>query len=277
MHERVILLVLLAALLHAVWNALLKGTDDRAQFMARMCSAIGLLALMIVPFFPLPARPAWIYIGISGILHGIYNLLLLKTYRTSDFGSAYPIARGISPLLVTLGGFLFMQQRPTATAVGAIAVISAGIVFLSTEKRGSGKAINLPAMATGASIAAYTVTDGMGVRASGNTISYTAWVFASYLFMPVVLVLLGLRLTALRKGDLFRPVGAAVFSLAAYTLVLWATHYEDVGIVSALRETSVLWAVILSRFFLGEKGSWRRVVSAVMICLGIFVLIAKSS
>jgi drug/metabolite transporter (DMT)-like permease len=275
MRERVILLVLLAAVLHAVWNALLKGCDDRAQFMARMSSAMGVLALIIVPFVSLPARASWVYIAVSAFLHIGYNMLLLETYKTSDFGSAYPIARGISPLLVTLGAFFLMQQRPTEVAIAAIALISAGIIFLSSERTG-GRLATLSAVATGASIAAYTVVDGMGVRVSQNTVSYTAWVFASYLLMPVVLAILGSSYTSVNKRNMLRPAGAGLLSLAAYALVLWATHYEPVGIVSVLRETSVLWAVVLSRFFLGEKVSLRRVTSAVMICFGVFLLIAKS-
>jgi drug/metabolite transporter (DMT)-like permease len=274
MQQHVILLVLLAAILHALWNALLKGCDDRTQFMARMSFAIGILALIIVPFVPLPARSSWVYIGLSAVLHLGYNMLLLETYRTSDFGSAYPTARGISPLLVTLGAFVFMQQRPTALAIAAIVLISAGIIFLATEKASAGKSAALPAIATGICIAAYTVVDGMGVRASHNTISYTAWIFASYLLMLPLLAVIGTPRPSVTIKNMLQPTGAAVFSLAAYGLVLWATQYQAVGIVSALRETSVLWAVVLSRFFLGEKVTVRRATSAVMICLGVAFLIS---
>ena len=274
MHERAVILVLFSAALHATWNAQLKGCGDRTQFMSNMSIAVGLLALLCAPFVPLPGSSSWAFIAISACLHLCYNLLLLQNYKKSDFGSAYPIARGVSPLLVTLGAFLLMRQRPTAFAVGAIAMISMGIVFLSTEKANHGRFATVSALATGVSIAAYTVVDGMGVQRSQNTLSYTVWVFASYLLMPLALMLLRAPVSPMRLSSMPRPLSAAVFSLAAYTLVLWATHYVAVGIVSALRETSVLWAVLLGRVFLGEALTWRRLVSALMICLGVMLLIA---
>ena len=275
MHEHAILLVLFSAILHATWNAQLKGCNDRTQFMANMSVAMGVLAMVCVPFVSLPAASSWGCIAISALLHILYNLLLLENYKKNDFGNAYPIARGVSPLLVTLGAFFLMQQRPTGFAVAAIAMISIGIVFLSTEKGKTGRRPTLSALATGVSIAAYTVVDGMGVQRSQSTLTYTVWVFASYLLMPVVLMLLRAPIGISEMNSMPRPVGAAVFSLAAYALVLWATRYVDIGIVSALRETSVLWAVIISRIFLYEAFTWRRLSSACMICLGVVLLIAR--
>lgn len=275
MHEHAILLVLLSAILHATWNAQLKGGSDRAQFMASMSVTMGILALLLVPFVPSPARSSWVCIGLSALLHIGYHLMLLENYKTSDFSSAYPIARGTSPLLVTTGAFFLMHQRPTSSSVAAIATISLGIVFLSSERDKTGKVAVLPAMATGTTIAAYTVVDGMGVQRAQNTLSYTVWVFASYLFMPVVLLLLRAPIGRMHRDTMKHPASAAIFSLAAYTLVLWATNYVDVGIVSALRETSVLWAVLIGRVFLGEPFTWRRLSSALMICAGITLLLTK--
>ncbi|WP_263382299.1 DMT family transporter [Granulicella arctica] len=274
MHQSAVTLVLLSALLHATWNAQLKGSSNRSQFMANMSTCMGVLALICIPFVPFPVGSAWMCIALSAVLHVVYNLLLLQNYRLSDFSSAYPIARGISPLMVTYGAFVFMHQRPTLFAIGGVAMISSGIVFLSTGKDRAGTRATLSALATGAVIAAYTVTDGMGIQRSQNTLSYTAWVFASYLLMPVVLLLLRVPVKVVTIENLPRAAGAGAFSLAAYTLVLWATHYVDVGIVSALRETSVLWAIVLGRLFLGEAFTWRRVVSASIICLGIAALVS---
>ncbi|MCU1320829.1 MAG: transporter of the superfamily [Acidobacteriaceae bacterium] len=276
MHRHSVILVLLSAILHATWNAQLKGSSDRSQFMANMSTSMGVLALMCLPFVPLPVGSSWACIALSAVLHVVYNLLLLQNYRISDFSSAYPIARGISPLLVTFGAFVLMHQRPNVPAISGVAMISAGIVFLSTGKERASTRATLSALATGAVIAAYTVTDGMGIQRSQNTLTYTAWVFASYLLMPVVLLLLRIPVQIVKTENLPRAVGAGVFSLAAYTLVLWATHYVDVGVVSALRETSVLWAIVLGVLFLGEAFTWRRVVSASIICLGIRFLVLKS-
>jgi drug/metabolite transporter (DMT)-like permease len=277
MHGHAIVLVLLSAILHATWNAQLKGSGERTQFMFHMCVATGILALLFVPFVPLPAPAAWWCVGLSALIHIAYNLLLVENYRKSDLSSAYPIARGISPLLVTLGGFLLMQQHPNGFAIAGVAMISGGIVFLSTEKAAGGRLATLTALITGVAIAAYTVVDGMGVQRAQNTLSYTTWVFASYLLMPIVLWLLRIPIRYRDLTTLPRAAGAGAFSLAAYSLVLWATHYVDIGIVSALRETSVLWAVLIGRLFLGEVFTWRRVVSALVICSGVLLLVAKSN
>jgi drug/metabolite transporter (DMT)-like permease len=277
MHEFAIALVLFSAILHATWNAQLKGGGDRPQFMTTMSLVMGLAALICTAFVPLPAKSAWVCVAVSAALHIAYNLLLLQNYKISDFASSYPIARGISPLLVTLGAFLLMHQRPNAFAIAGVATISAGIVFLSTGKYKTGAFATLSALATGAIIAAYTVVDGMGVQRSQNTLSYAMWVFASYLLMPVVLLLLRFPVRVLHADSLPRATGAGTISLAAYTIVLWATHYAAVGIVSALRETSVLWAIVIGRVFLGEAFTWRRAASASLICCGVILLVAMSS
>ncbi|HEY0264566.1 MAG TPA: DMT family transporter [Granulicella sp.] len=276
MHGYAVALVLLSAILHAIWNAQLKGSNDRSQFMANMSTSVGALALLCMPFVPLPAGTAWACIALSAVLHFAYNLLLLQNYRISDFSSAYPVARGISPMLVTLGAFFLMHQRPNIFAICGVTMISAGIVFLSTGEAKAGSHATVSALTTGATIAAYTVTDGMGIQRSQNPLSYTTWVFASYLLMPLVLLLLRIPVRPIKAEGLPRAAAAGAFSLAAYTLVLWATHYVDVGIVSALRETSVLWAIILGRLFLGEAFTWRRATSAVVICLGIAFLVLRS-
>ena len=277
MHGCAIAFVLLSAILHATWNAQLKGGGvNRPQFMANMSLVMGSAALICALFVALPARSSWVCIALSAALHIAYNLLLLQNYKMSDFASAYPIARGVSPLLVTLGGFLLMHQRPNVLSIGGVAMISAGIVFLSTGEEKTGAFATLSALGTGAIIAAYTVVDGMGVQRSQNTISYTAWVFASYLLMPAVLVLLKFPVRIAAAQSLPAAAGAGVFSLAAYTLVLWATNYADVGIVSALRETSVLWAILMARVFLGEAFTRRRTASALLICCGVLLVVAMS-
>ena len=275
MHGFATMLVLFSAFLHATWNAQLKGGVDRPQFMASMSLVMGLLALVCAPFVPLPAGSAWSCIAVSAALHLAYNFLLLQNYRMSDFASAYPIARGISPLLVTLGAFLLMHQRPNVFTVAGVTMISAGIVFLSTGKQKTPAFATLSALATGAIIAAYTVVDGMGVQRSQNTISYTVWIFGSYLLMPLLL-LLRFPVRVFAAPSLPRAASAGIFSLAAYTLVLWSTHYAEVGIVSALRETSVLWALVIGRLFLGEAFTWRRTASASLIFCGVIFLMAMA-
>jgi len=273
LHGYAIALVLLAAILHATWNAQLKAGEDRPQFMAGMSLVMGIMALLCALSLPEPAKTSWSCVAWSGVLHIIYNLLLLQNYKLTEFGSAYPIARGISPILVTLGGFFFMHQKPTSSTVAGVVLISAGIVSLATGTAKPGVFATLSALATGVVIASYTVVDGMGVQRAQNAASYTVWVFATYLLMPLVLILLRFDVRTIKPQLLPKAAGAGILSLVAYGVVLWATHYVDVGIVSALRETSVLWAILISLMFLKETFTWPRIISAVMISGGVALIV----
>ena len=266
-------IVLLSAVLHAAWNAQIKGSADRSRFLASMSAAVGLLACLSIPFVPGPSRSAWVCIGLSSALHLFYNFLLLRNYRISNFSTAYPIARGVPPLLVTAGALVLMRQRPHSIAMAGVAMISIGILYLAKEQSRVGARATFFALGTGVTIAAYTVTDTIGIQRSGSTLSYVVWIFASYLLTPAGLLLLQDPVRFEKVQDSLRAAGAGVFSMTAYSLVLWATHYVDVGIVSALRETSVLWALVIAHFFLGEPFTWKRFCSASAVCIGIVLLI----
>jgi len=272
--------VLLAALLHASWNAMLHGNRDRFLSMTWMSIAIAGVATFIVVSAPLPDRAAWPYLVASGLVHIFYNVSLVRSYRRNDLALAYPIARGSSPLLVTLGAAWFAQEAIGPLHVLGVAMISGGIIAIALQGRRVSRAGALAALATGATIALYTVIDGIGVRLSGGqALSYTAWMFLFYWLMPVLFV-------AMRgAGALWMPVRAdplsvgvslagGLVSLAAYGIVIWVLQSGAMGAVSALRETSVVFAVLIGRVFLGETVSRTRwaaclVVTAGAICLGL--------
>lgn len=277
MHVSALILVLLSALLHAAWNAQLKAGKDQAQFMASMSLAVGVIALLCVPLVGLPSLRSWPCIAISGALHIVYNFLLLQKYKNADFSSVYPISRGVSPVLVSIGAFLFMRQHLAVPSLIGIGVISCGILLQVTGKNKLDLPLTVPAFATGATIAAYTVVDTIGVQRSENTASYSVWIFASYLCVPALLRLFRFRVHLLERASLPAAACAGVLSLIAYTVVLWATHYVAVGTVSALRETSVLWAAAIGRVFLGEKLTRRKIVSAVLICCGVILLVRSNT
>ena len=184
MHASALVLVLLSAVLHAAWNAQLKSGKDQAQFMASMSLAVATISLLCVPLVGLPGIRSWPCIVASGALHILYNFLLLQKYKNTDFSSAFPISRGVSPILVTLGALLFIHQRLALPTLLGVGVISGGILLQITGKNRLTLPLAVPAFATGATIAAYTVVDTIGVQRSNSTASYTIWVFASYLFVP---------------------------------------------------------------------------------------------
>jgi multidrug transporter EmrE-like cation transporter len=166
-----IVMVLSAAFLHASWNALLRGGADRTQSMLIMNVTIGVAGVVMVAFAGLPSSASAGYVIASGLIHLVYNALLVRMYRTGDLGETYPVARGSSPALVALGGSLFAGEWMNLLGSVGLGLVCTGIFMLAAAK-GRLHAMNLPsALATGASIAAYTVVDGIGVRASGNWIS----------------------------------------------------------------------------------------------------------
>jgi drug/metabolite transporter (DMT)-like permease len=267
-------LVLFAALLHASWNAVLKRGQDGLWGMTVMGIATSLACAALVPFLPLPARASWPYIAGSALLHVGYNAFLVRAYRRGDFGSAYPIARGSSPLLVTLGAGLVAQEVPTLTGMAGIVLVSIGIVSLGFRGRRLPETGIFYALGTGFFIAAYSVTDGIGGRLSASPVSYTLWM--CLLWGATALPIYMLRRRDMRVWRGAKATGMAALggwvSLLAYGMVIFAMTRAPMGSVSALRETSVLFAVLLGRIVFGEKLTARRIVSVLVIAAGALCL-----
>lgn len=272
--------VLLAAVLHASWNALLHGNRDRFLSMAWMSIAIAVTSTFVVVSHPLPAAASWPYIVASGLVHIVYNISLVRSYRRNDLALAYPIARGSSPLLVALGAAVFAHEAIGPVSALGIALTSAGIIAIALQRQRVSRAGVLAALATGATIALYTVIDGIGVRLSdGQPLVYTAWMFMFYWLMPLLFVAtrgIAPLWTPVRDEPLAvaSSLAGGLVSLAAYGIVIWALQSGAMGMVSALRETSVVFAVLIGRLFLRETVTATRwlaclVVAAGAVCLGL--------
>jgi len=270
----IIALVLFAALLHASWNALLKSGGDGFWSMTVMGVATSLACAAAVPFLPLPLRPSWPFIAASALLHVGYNAFLIRAYRSGEFGSAYPIARGSSPLLVTLGAALTAGEHPGVSGIIGILLVSGGIISLAFRGRRLPEAGIFYALGTGVFIAAYSITDGIGARLSGNASAYTVWMCLLWGATALPIYLLLRRENRLWRGT--RATGLAglggIISVLAYGIVIFAMAHAPMGSVSALRETSVLFAVLLGRIVFGESLTARRVVAALIIVAGVICL-----
>jgi drug/metabolite transporter (DMT)-like permease len=273
----VVALILSTAILHAGWNAVLRhGRDGLWSFTLIMAGAAA-LAIACLPFLPLPQASALPFFAASFAVHIVYSVLLVFGYRWGELGAVYPIARGTAPLLVTAGAALFAGERLALPTLAAIAVISLGIIGLSRDHLASAaprRALAV-AVANGVAIASYSVIDGMGARAAGNALSYAFWL-AVLDFLPWPLVLLARRGT-LRSGlaapwDGWRALAGGAVSIIAYALVLWAMTLGALGIVSALRETSVVFAALIGWLFLGERLTMRRLAACGVIATGIIAL-----
>ncbi len=282
-----VLLVLSAAFMHASWNALLRGGADRAQSMLVMNLTLGAAGLVMMAVAGLPSGAIG-YVFASGLIHLVYNALLVRMYRSGDLGETYPVARGSSPALVALGGSLFAGEWMKLIGAAGLGLVCTGIFMLaaaralaarqlsgSVSDRALQKAVglhamNLPAaLATGASIAAYTVVDGLGVRASGNWVAYTGGVFAFFLAMPLWYLVRGRRaMFAVPMAEVGKAASGGAISLLAYGAIIWAMQTSPMGAVSALRETSVVFAALLGAAFLGERLTASRIAACCIIALG---------
>ena len=267
-------LVLSAALLHAIWNAILRGGADRLWSIVVMCATSAVVALPFVLVLSPPSRASWPFIGLSAALQVGYCLFLVRAYRDGGLAQVYPIARGTSPLLVTFGAAVVAGETLTATALVGVAAICMAIVALAFEKARPGVATTLVALATGAFIAAYTLTDGVGARLSGHARAYAAWLFlVQGAAMPLVFVAVRGRSTvSATRRETAKAIAGGVFGTFSYGIVIWALTLAPMGQVSALRETSVLFAAAIGVAFLNEKLTLARIAAALLIAGGAAML-----
>lgn len=274
MPTHIILLILFAALLHASWNALLRGGNDKLWSMTIMCVAVAIVSLAGALFMDAPAPESWPYAVLSALLHVGYNLFLVRTYRSGDLGQTYPISRGSSPVLITLCASLFAGEVIETGAMIGIALVSAGIISLAFKGRKLDTASLPYALGTGCFIAAYSVTDGIGGRLSGAPMAYTVWMCALWgVLMPITYIgLRGARSLLTVRPGLVASLGGGVVSLLAYGIVIYAMTLAPMGAVSALRETSVLFAALLGYLFLGESLTVRKILACVVIAAGTIIV-----
>ncbi len=273
-------MVLAAAVMHAVWNAVVKVQDDRLVMMAMISGWSGICSLLVLPFVPLPSSEAWPYIGISIVLKNAYYLLLISAYRHGDLSHVYPIARGTAPLIVTLISVGILGETLTQSGLFAVILIGVGVLSLAAT-RGQESFVNLKpaafALATGLFIALYTVVDGLGARVAGNPHSFVFWQFFLDGF-PLALFALALRrreaLNVVRANWAVGLFGGVV-SLIAIWLVIWAMTLAPMAYVSALRETSIVFAVLIGAVFLKERLDLRRLLAIFLTLTGSLILKAS--
>jgi uncharacterized membrane protein len=272
----VVVAVLVAAVLHASWNALLKDDKDRLVMVVLLDLTAMALSAALLPLAAPPARAAWALIGLSVLLHTGYKVLLMQSYQVGDLNQVYPLARGTAPLLVAVVAGLFLGERLGPWQLAGLVGVCGGLVLLLERGRAAGRRRPMVwlALATGVAIAAYTITDGIGVRRSGTDLGYVAWLFLLG-GLPIPLYTLATRrrrLAARVRGRLGVGVAAGALSLAAYGLVIWAQRRGALAVVAALREASVLVAALIGTLVFSERFGRRRVLAAGCISAGIVLL-----
>ena len=261
--------VMCAAILHAGWNAVLRGGGDRLWSMTLMMVAVTCVTATAAMFVPWPNAASWPYVIASAVIHTGYNLSLVRTYRVGDLGQTYPISRGSSPVLVALGAMIFAHEAINIVSALGIVLVSLGIISLAFQGKGLTADFLPTALTTGVLIGAYTVVDGIGVRLSGSSVAYTNSMFLLWsITMPPIFYAMRGRPPAYTRAQTVMALTGGLVSLLAYGIVIWAMQDGAMGVVSALRETSVVYAAIIGRVFLKERLSARRITSCLAIAMG---------
>jgi drug/metabolite transporter (DMT)-like permease len=278
--------ILLAALLHAGWNALVKAGKDAFLTSVLVVSGAALISLAALPLLPAPAPASWPMLCVTTAIHYFYFGLMSAAYRHGDMSLTYPLMRGSAPLLVALASAPLLGEQLTAAQYAAVACISGGIFSMALARGGAAPAAAaaaaaakpaprqrravLYALLNACVIACYTLVDGVGARRSGSPLAYTMWLF--------VLTAAGLLAwTLLRRRAGFAAYAAANWrtaalggagTLASYALSLWAMTVAPVAAVAALRETAILFAAGIAVVFLHEKISPQRYAAIALIACG---------
>ncbi len=270
-------LVLLAALLHAGWNAMAKsgGTPQYSIASYRLVSAICCLPLLLL--FPLPLVASWPMLLASVVIHTAYYGTLSQSYRNGDLSQVYPLFRGLAPVMVVAGAALLAGEYLSGGSMIGIGLVSAGLISITFAGGAVGR-IPRPALgwglATSVLIAAYTVADGIGVRAAGNPFSYIIWLFVLEP-LPIGSWLL-LRDRAGWLGYMRAKPGkicvGALAAASAYAMVIYAMGQAPMGMVSSLRETSVIFAALIGTLLFHEPFGRQRIIAAVLVCFGVVMI-----
>jgi drug/metabolite transporter (DMT)-like permease len=273
----VFVLVIGAALVHALWNTLVKTDGDRLSLIKIMSATQVIVSLALIPFVDVPPAASWIYVAASAALNTGYILLLHKAYAAGDLSLVYPLARGVAPLLVAVTSIAILGEALTPANKVAVLLIALGIISLALSRSPNGMADTraiMFALATGTCTAAYTVLDGLGARTAGSAHSYMVWLslVTSVLIVGVVHALQrGQRPTVSRRTSR-AGIAAGVMSYGGSWVVIWAMTKAPIALVSALRETGVVFAVVIGALVLKEAVSLGRLASIATTLIGTTVL-----
>jgi uncharacterized membrane protein len=269
----IFLAVILAALLHASWNLIVKLNLDRFLGLFLIQTLMGVLGIFMLLAFPFPDAASWPHAFTSGVLHTGYNLFLARSYRTGDLSQVYPIARGTAPLMTLTGSWIFAGEAVTPMMGAGIGLLVLGIWATAFAKEKSIRLDGLTlffALGTSVFVAAYTIVDGLGGRASGSPSGYAGLVFFldAVMLLAVGVWMRGPGIIAEVAPFWKRGALGALFSVAAYWIVIWAMSNAHIAAVAALRESSILFVLVMSIFILKERVTAGRIIGAVMIVAG---------
>ena len=266
--------VLLAAVAHAVWNALLKSVGDRLLMMAAIRAVGFAYGLAMLPFVELPRGLTWLWLAAAVAAHLLYFVLLIESYRLGDMSVVYPVARGTAPLLLAAASFLSIGETLSIAQVAAVALTSLGLLVLVLGKGSGGAAIRV-ALANSVAIALYSLAGGIGVRSAASVLGFQVWL--ELLLGACVLAWVPLardraRIAGFVAAHARTGLLAGAVSVAGYLAFLLAARHLPLAPVAALRETSLIFGTVIGAIAFREPFGGRRIAAAILVAGGVAAL-----
>ncbi len=273
----VFLAVIAAAAMHAAWNALVKVRTDRFASISITALGMALVAVPVLPFVDVPHAAVWPWIVASVIIHVGYRLFLIMAYNAGDLAQTYPLARGAAPLMTAVGAIFLVHEVPGPIAILGILLLSGGTLLMSLcgglLGQLNGRAVGY-ALATSVFISGYTLVDGNGARLASTASSYAAWLFLcdGLCSMVIGFYYRGKKLLHVIAREWKTGLMAGALSAGSYWIAMWAMTRAPIASVAALRETSIVFAMIISVFVIGERMTAWRITAAACIVAGAIAL-----
>ena len=268
--------VLIAALLHACWNAIIKFGDDKLQGMVLLSVAHGLIGLMLIAIFPIPSKESWWLLAGSVLFHLMYKTFLTFAYMRGDLSRVYPIARGTAPMIVLVISLIALSDVVLASQIFGIVLVGLGITLMAwgVFAHGEERALIPYALLAAVGTAGYSVFDGLGARASGTVSGYIGWLFFLDAFLFTVGGVAIKGHAVLPKSVKIWMLGliAGVCSVAAYWIAVWAMTLAPIALVTALREVSVLFAILIGVLFFKDKAMVGKIFAGLVIVAGVIAI-----
>ena len=274
MDTTVFIIILLATVMHSIWNAMVKHHPDKVIAVLAIVLGHIPLALFCIIYFPLPGKEALPYIIASVIAHQGYQWYMINSYKVGDYTNVYPIFRGFGPLLATLISLIFLGVVFKISTIISILFICVGIMVLGLfgSKDKNQFEIIKYALLTGSFISLYSLIDGYGARVSTSAISYISFSFLfSALLFPIILKLNkheNIISKVFKDAKMIFWVGGSI-SFVIYVIVVWGFTKAPIPLVAALRETSIFFSIFIGYFFLKETINLKKIISILLIVIGV--------
>ena len=273
----IFLAIILAAFLHAVWNAMVKNEDNKYLAVTAIVLGHVPVSVLIILLTPIPSVESIPFIILSALLHIGYEWYLLSAYRFGDLTKVYPIARGTAPILITIVSLIFLGVALSNFEILGIFIISLGILSLSLQgaKGIKNRSAVIYALVTGFFIMGYSITDGYGARVSNSFLSYMGWSFIlNATIFPIILKINNkseIITKTFKEGKKIFFIGGTL-SYIVYGIVIWGFTQAPIALITALRETSIIFALLIGTFFLKEKFTLLKTAAVLTIFLGVILL-----